>query len=182
MRVLIAVTVVASALLAAGPALAQDIKGQGRVIDDLRLWVGHTKVRLCGLTSAVMPAMLGRDGAPLKSLGDLTQNHIVECIRVGNGTSCDGRMPIVDYGHVVAQCFVDGVDVVSLLICSGNRQPAAGCRAGRAQLSQVFAGYARFEERLRPLALGMACGPKSRVPNYRYFRPFMPIAPPVPLG
>jgi len=127
MRVLLAIALIASALLAsglaAGPALAQDIKGQGRVIDGLRLWVGHTKVRLCGLTSAVTPAMLGRDGAPLKSLGDLTQHKTVECVRVGSGTPCDGRMPVVDYGHVVAQCFVDGADVVSLLVCFGNRQP-----------------------------------------------------------
>jgi len=123
MRVLLAIALIASALFAAGRALAQDIEGQGRVIDELRLWVGHTKVRLCGLTAAVTPAMLGRDGAPLKSLGDLTQNHTVECIRVGNGTPCDGRIPILDYGHVVAQCFVDGVDVVSLLVCFGNREP-----------------------------------------------------------
>lgn len=123
MRALLAATLITSVLAAAGPALAQDIKGQGRVIDELRLWVGHTKVRLCGLTAAVTPAMLGRDGAPLKSLGDLTQNKAVECVRVGNGTPCDGRMPVVDYGHVVAQCFVDGVDVVSSLICFGNRQP-----------------------------------------------------------
>jgi hypothetical protein len=123
MRAHLVATLIVSALVACSPVLAQDIKGQGRVIDELRLWVGHTRVRLCGLTSAVTPAMLGRDGAPLKSLSDLTHYKTVECVRVGNGTPCDGRMPVVDYGHVVAQCFVDGVDVVSSLVCFGNRQP-----------------------------------------------------------
>lgn len=118
-----AIAFIALAFLFNGPAAGQDLQGKGRVIDGMRLWVGPTKVRLCGLTSAVSPGMLGRDGQPPKTLGDLTQNRSVDCIRVGNGTPCDGRMPIVDYGHVVAQCFVDGVDVVSSLICFGNRQP-----------------------------------------------------------
>ena len=125
MRVFLSLALVASAFLIAGPAASQDIKGQGRVIDNVRLWVGHTKVRLCGLAPAPSgpPRNLMPRGMPPKTLRDLTQHKTVACVRVGNGTPCDGRMPVVDFGHVVAQCFVDGVDVASSLICFGNQQP-----------------------------------------------------------
>lgn len=123
MRFFLATLLIASVLLFNGAAFGADIQGRARVIDGMRLWVGPTKVRLCGLASGVSSGTLGRDGAPLKSLGDLTEHQTIECIRVGHGTPCDGRMPIVDYGHVVAQCFVNGVDIVSALVCFGNRQP-----------------------------------------------------------
>ena len=122
MRGLLAMAVVVSGLLCGGPVAGQDIQGQGRVIDGIRLWVGHTKVRLCGVAEEA-PSMTPKFGMPPKTLADLTQRKNVECIRVGNGTPCDGRMPVVDFGHVVAQCFVDGVDVVSSLICFGHQQP-----------------------------------------------------------
>lgn len=122
MRVFLSIALLASAVFFSDPAVGQDLKGQGRVIDGIRLWVGHTKVRLCGLASGPPRPGMPR-GMPPKTLSDLTQHKTVSCVRVGNGTPCDGRMPVVDFGHVVAQCFVDGVDVVSSLICFGNRQP-----------------------------------------------------------
>ena len=124
MRVILATALIAAAVHAGGAA-AQDLKGQGRVIDNIRLWVGHTKVRLCGLAAAPsrLPSTRMPRGQPPKTLKDLTQHKTVVCKRVGNGTPCDGRMPVVDFGHVVAQCFVDGVDIASSLICYGNQQP-----------------------------------------------------------
>ena len=50
MRVFLSIGLIAMAVLFTGPAFAQDINGQWRVIDGIRLWVGHTKVRLCGLS------------------------------------------------------------------------------------------------------------------------------------
>jgi hypothetical protein len=123
MRMLFAVSLLFGGLSFGGVAVGQDLRGAGRVIDGLRLWVGATKVQLCGITSAVSPVTLGRDGRPPRKLEDFVQHKAVTCKRVGNGTPCDGRMPVVNHGHVVGQCFVDGVDVVSFLICFGNRQP-----------------------------------------------------------
>jgi hypothetical protein len=121
MRVLSAVLIIGFCL--GGPAAGQDLQGAGRVIDALRLWVGPTKVRLCGITMEVSSEMLGRDGRPPRTLEDFVQHKTITCKRVGSGTPCDGRMPAVEHGHAVAQCFVDGIDIVSSLICFGNRKP-----------------------------------------------------------
>jgi endonuclease YncB( thermonuclease family) len=43
----------------------------------------------------------------------------VRCVQVGNGTVCDGRSKPTNRDRVVAQCFVDDIDVAAVLVERG---------------------------------------------------------------
>ncbi|MCG8548044.1 MAG: hypothetical protein MJE12_27920 [Alphaproteobacteria bacterium] len=100
MRVSIVIVLIASAVLVTVPASAQEISGKARMIDGIRLWVGDTKVRLCGVQQ--IPPGTARHGAAENVLDMLTNHGRIDCVRVGEGTPCDGKMPPTDRGYLVA--------------------------------------------------------------------------------
>jgi endonuclease YncB( thermonuclease family) len=48
----------------------------------------------------------------------LSDKRIV-CVQVGDGTICDGRSAPTNRGRIVAQCFVDKIDIAATLVSRG---------------------------------------------------------------
>jgi endonuclease YncB( thermonuclease family) len=79
---------------------------------------GHCDdIRLCGVDAP-------EQGCPAfdkarAALFQLVDGKMVRCVQVGAGTVCDGRSKPTNRGRIVAQCFVDGVDIAAVLVERG---------------------------------------------------------------
>jgi len=93
------------------PALAQS------VVDGDTLYVDAVKYRLCGIDAP-------KHGHPgyhqaVDYLHSLVRGKKVKCTPVGQGTPCDGRSKTSNDELVVAQCFVDGMDLAAAMVRAG---------------------------------------------------------------
>lgn len=93
-------------------APVSEIRGTARAIDgdDLVVSTGRdaVRVRLCGIDAPERhwPAVLAKI-----TLAARVDGRIVSCVPVGHGTPCDGRSRPKAGARIVAQCFVDGLDI-----------------------------------------------------------------------
>ncbi|WP_157385500.1 hypothetical protein [Mesorhizobium sp. STM 4661] len=84
-----------------------------RSIDDL--WIGTTRIILCGVESNPV----ARTTATMTARKDF-QGKTLNCRPVGMGTPCDGKIPAKYGKSVIAQCFLpDGTDVAARLVDAG---------------------------------------------------------------
>ena len=102
---------------------AADITGTaGKISDGDTLWICDDiachKIRLCGIDAPELRNVGGPEarGALLEQVA----NKTVRCIRVGEGSVCDGRSLPTSFDRIVAQCFVDGVDIADELVEAGH--------------------------------------------------------------
>ena len=102
-----------------GPLFAADIKGTvTHVVDgdtfDMKADGEPMRIRLCGIDAPER----GMDGYAQASakLKATIGGRSVRCVRIGEGTVCDGKSAKKNQGRVVAQCFVGSADIGSLMI------------------------------------------------------------------
>ncbi len=85
---------------------------------DMRGDSEKVRIRLCGIDS---PERGHAGYRPAKAaLSALIGGKIVRCVQVGAGTPCDGRSRPTNRKRVVAQCFLDSMDVAIEMVRGGN--------------------------------------------------------------
>jgi len=94
------------------------VTGRANVVDGDTLWVGRTKIRLCGIDAPERNNPGGSEAT--RYLNTITRGRNIRCVIVGSGTPCDGRSRRTSYDRVVAQCFVGDADLAASLVRSGN--------------------------------------------------------------
>jgi micrococcal nuclease len=103
-------------------AQAADYEGTAVVVDGdtIELHVGDKviPVRLCGIDSPEARHAGGPEASV--KMAELIAGKQVQCVQVGGGTPCDGRSKPTSHKRIVAQCFVDGVDISKEMVCSGH--------------------------------------------------------------
>ena len=112
-------------LFSSVPAVTYSADLSGRVTtaidgDDILLCDGDGQckdIRLCGVDAP-------EQGCPAydkarAALFQLVDGKMVHCVQVGAGTVCDGRSKPTNRGRIVAQCFVDSVDIAAVLVERG---------------------------------------------------------------
>jgi micrococcal nuclease len=75
------------------------------------------RIRLCGIDAPERKCP-GYTAAR-RRLQELAEGNLARCVQVGGGTPCDGRSKPTSGKRIVAQCFVDGVDIASRLVEQG---------------------------------------------------------------
>jgi endonuclease YncB( thermonuclease family) len=53
-------------------------------------------------------------------MAEIITGKEVQCVQVGGGTPCDGRLKPTSHKRIVAQSFVDGKDSSKEMVCSGH--------------------------------------------------------------
>jgi endonuclease YncB( thermonuclease family) len=88
--------------------------------DTIELHIGDKiiPVRLCGIDSPEARHAGGPEASA--KMADLIGGREVQCVQVGDGTPCDGRSKATSHKRIVAQCFVEGVDIAKAMVCSGH--------------------------------------------------------------
>jgi micrococcal nuclease len=88
--------------------------------DTIELHVGDKiiPVRLCGIDSPEARHAGGPEASA--KMAEIIAGKEVQCVQVGGGTPCDGRSKSTSHKRIVAQCFVDGVDISKEMVCSGH--------------------------------------------------------------
>jgi endonuclease YncB( thermonuclease family) len=93
-----------------------------KVVDGDTLWVCDErachKVRLCGVNAPERGEAGYHDSKA--ALADLVTGKVVHCVQVGHGTPCDGRSKPTNHDRIVAQCFVDNLDIAGALVAEGH--------------------------------------------------------------
>jgi micrococcal nuclease len=115
------VSLVAWAILVS-PASAQEIIGEaGKVVDGDTLYVCDAaachKIRLCGIDAPEKGDI--RYKSSRSALRDLATGRQIRCVRVGDGSICDGRSKKTNHDRIVAQCFIGKTDIADVLVARG---------------------------------------------------------------
>ena len=102
---------------------AADIEGTAsRIVDGDTLYVCNQtvceKIRLCGIDAPERAD--ARGAAATATLKAIALHKKLRCIRVGEGTVCDGRSKARNRDRVVAQCFRGNLDIAALMIQRGQ--------------------------------------------------------------
>lgn len=102
-----------------GPAAAESIEGRiHHVTDGDTFAFPGLDIRICGIEAPER----GAPGfeASTQALEAIIGTKIVKCLPVGAGTICDGRSKAINRKRVVAQCFVDDVDIGAEMVRRGH--------------------------------------------------------------
>jgi endonuclease YncB( thermonuclease family) len=94
----------------------------GRISDGETLWICDDiachNIRLCGIDA---PETRNAGGPEAReALLELVADKTVRCIRVGEGTVCDDRSRPTSFDRIVAQCFINGIDIADELVEVGH--------------------------------------------------------------
>jgi endonuclease YncB( thermonuclease family) len=109
--------------LSCAPAGAAEMIGVVAHIDDgdtftLSSSDRSIKIRLCGVDS---PERGHKNFFSAKdALVDLVLRKQVKCVKVGDGTPCDGRSKPTNRDRIVAQCFVGELDIGREMVRTGH--------------------------------------------------------------
>lgn len=119
-------------------AYAADYEGSAVVVDGdtIELHVGDKviPVRLCGIDSPESRHAGGPEASA--KMAEIIAGKEVQCVQVGGGTPCDGQSKPTSHKRIVAQCFVDGVDISKEMVCSGHAVDRPKFSAGYYQCKQ----------------------------------------------
>ena len=110
-------------LCLAPAAWANVIEGvASRIVDGDTLYVCNQtvceKVRLCGIDAPERAD--ARGAASTATLKVIALNKELRCVRVGEGTVCDGRSKPTNRDRVVAQCFLGKQDLAATMVERGQ--------------------------------------------------------------
>jgi endonuclease YncB( thermonuclease family) len=105
------------------PAEAADYLGKVNSVADgdtftMEAETGRVRVRICGI-DAPERGQLGY-GQAAGVLANMIEGKIVNCLQVGEGTPCDGKSKPTSRDRIVAQCFLDKLDVAEEMAKSGT--------------------------------------------------------------
>jgi endonuclease YncB( thermonuclease family) len=103
-------------------AFAKDIAGvASRIVDGDTLYVCDEtvceKIRLCGIDAPERKDAMGIQAT--SALKHIAGDKTLRCVRVGEGSVCDGRSRPMSRDRIVAQCFVGKDDVAGLMVGRG---------------------------------------------------------------
>jgi endonuclease YncB( thermonuclease family) len=75
-------------------------------------------VRVCGIDAPER----GQPGYGQAAgvLSNMVEGKLVHCLQVGEGTACDGRSKPNSRDRIVAQCFLDKLDIAEEMVKSGT--------------------------------------------------------------
>ena len=105
------------------PAIAADYLGKVLAVSDGDTFTmeadgAKVRVRICGIDAPERgQAGYGQAAGVLSSM---IEGKTVHCLQVGEGTVCDGRSRPTSRDRIVAQCFLDKVDIAEQMIRSGT--------------------------------------------------------------
>jgi endonuclease YncB( thermonuclease family) len=79
---------------------------------------GKVRVRICGIDAPER----GQPGYGQAAgvLSNMVEGKLVHCLQVGEGTPCDGKSKPNSRDRVVAQCFIDKLDIAEEMTKSGT--------------------------------------------------------------
>jgi len=110
-------------VLLAAPAVAADYRGKVLAVSDgdtvtMQYETGNVRVRICGIDAPER----GQPGYGQATgvLSNLIEGKMVHCLQVGEGTVCDGRSKPTSHDRIVAQCFLDKLDIAEEMTKSGT--------------------------------------------------------------
>jgi endonuclease YncB( thermonuclease family) len=113
----------AVALMLSGPAVAADYLGKVTAVADgdtftMESETGKVRVRICGIDAPER----GQPGYGQAAgvLSNMIEGKTVHCLQVGEGTVCDGKSKPKSRDRIVAQCFLDKLDVAEEMAKSGT--------------------------------------------------------------
>ena len=111
------------ACLLASTAQAKDITGiASKVVDGDTLYVCNEsvceKIRLCGIDAPERAD--ARSSAATEALKAIALSKPLRCVRVGEGSVCDGRSKPTNRDRIVAQCFESEVDISAEMVKLGQ--------------------------------------------------------------
>src|SRR5437016_13132033 len=130
MRLLIAMV----AAILCSPAIAADYLGKVLAVSDRDTFTtvadgAKVRVRICGI-DAPERGQAGY-GQAADVLSSMIEGKTVHCLQVGEGTVCDRRSRPTSRDRIVAQCFLDKVDIAEQMTRSGTASDSptfSGCR------------------------------------------------------
>jgi endonuclease YncB( thermonuclease family) len=79
---------------------------------------GKVRVRICGIDAPER----GQPGYGQAAgvLSNMIEGKLVHCLQVGEGTPCDGKSKPNSRDRIVAQCFIDKLDIAEEMTKSGT--------------------------------------------------------------
>ncbi len=79
---------------------------------------GKVRVRICGIDAPER----GQPGYGQAAgvLSNLIEGKLIHCLQVGEGTPCDGKSKPTSRDRIVAQCFLDKLDIAGEMTKSGT--------------------------------------------------------------
>jgi endonuclease YncB( thermonuclease family) len=114
---------VAALLMTTGAAMAADYLGKVTSVADgdtftMESETGKVRVRICGIDAPER----GQPGYGQAAgvLANMIEGKTVHCLQVGEGTVCDGRSKPNSRDRIVAQCFLDKLDIAEEMAKSGT--------------------------------------------------------------
>jgi endonuclease YncB( thermonuclease family) len=111
------------ALMLTLPAMAADYLGRVTAVADgdtftMESETGKVRVRICGIDAPER----GQPGYGQAAgvLATMIEGKTVHCLQVGEGTACDGKSKPTSRDRIVAQCFLDKLDIAEEMTKSGT--------------------------------------------------------------
>jgi endonuclease YncB( thermonuclease family) len=105
--------ILVAALSVPGPASADYLGKVTAVVDgdtfSMESESRRIRVRICGI-DAPERGQPGY-GQAAGTLSNMIEGKLVHCLQVGEGTPCDGRSKPTSRDRIVAQCFIDKLDI-----------------------------------------------------------------------
>jgi endonuclease YncB( thermonuclease family) len=130
----------AVALMLLGPATAADYLGKVTAVADgdtftMESETGKVRVRICGIDAPER----GQPGYGQAAgvLAAMIEGKTVHCLQVGEGTVCDGRSKPNNRDRIVAQCFLDKLDIAEEMAKSGTACDWPRFSGGRYKISNA---------------------------------------------
>jgi endonuclease YncB( thermonuclease family) len=115
--------VAAAVLMMPWPAIAADYLGKVTSVADgdtftMESETGKVRVRICGIDAPER----GQPGYGQAAgvLANMIEGKTVHCLQVGEGTVCDGKSKPNNRDRIVAQCFLDKLDIAEEMTKSGT--------------------------------------------------------------
>ena len=126
------------AALSGPTACAADYLGKVTSVADgdtftMEAETGRVRVRICGIDAPER----GQPGYGQAAgvLANLVEGKIVHCLQVGEGTPCDGKSKPISRDRIVAQCFLDKLDIAEEMTKSGTACDWAKFSGGHYKIS-----------------------------------------------
>jgi endonuclease YncB( thermonuclease family) len=121
-------------------ALAADHLGKVLAVSDGDTFTmeadgSKVRVRICGIDAPER----GQSGYGQAAgvLSNMIESKTVHCLQVGEGTPCDGRSKPNNRDRIVAQCFLDKVDIAEQMTRSGTACDWPKFSGGRYKISDA---------------------------------------------
>src|SRR5256714_4256539 len=134
------------------PAIAADYLGKVLAVSDGDTFTmeadgAKVRVRICGIDAPERgQAGYGQAAGVLSSM---IEGKTVHCLQVGEGTVCDGRSRPTSRDRIVAQCFLDKVDIAEQMTRSGTACDWPRFSGGRYKISDTACSRNRIRRRSR---------------------------------